>query len=115
MINCWTCKKKVEIYEGVLYRENFKISVFRKVIEKLLGLRQEYKDEKNVVLQLLVNLLKNSLYGEQIRRVTGEKVACKSECWMMTEFNEKFKDYWKIGFGNYIGKMLDDAGLRKEV
>ena len=27
--------KLVQIYEGVIYRENFKISPFRKVIEKL--------------------------------------------------------------------------------
>ena len=31
----------VEIYEGVIYRENFKISPFRKVIEKLFALRQK--------------------------------------------------------------------------
>ena len=36
--------KVVEIYEGVLYRENFKVSPFRKVIEKLFALRQKYKD-----------------------------------------------------------------------
>ena len=35
-----------EIYEGVIYRENFKISSFRKVIENLFALRQKYKDKK---------------------------------------------------------------------
>ena len=39
--------KVIEIYEGVIYRENFKISPFRKVIEKLIALRQKYKDEHN--------------------------------------------------------------------
>ena len=33
--------KVIEIYEGVIYRENFKISPFRKVIEKLFGLRKK--------------------------------------------------------------------------
>ena len=36
---CETVKiggKVIEIKEGLLYRENFKISLFRKVIEKLL-------------------------------------------------------------------------------
>ena len=28
---------KLEIYEGVIYRENFKISPFRKVMEKLFA------------------------------------------------------------------------------
>ena len=39
--------KVIEIYEGVFYRENFKISPFRKVIENAFPLRQKYKDEKN--------------------------------------------------------------------
>ena len=49
--------KVVEIYEGVIYRENFKVSRFRKVIDKLFALRQKYKDEGNEVMQLLVKLL----------------------------------------------------------
>ena len=32
--------KVIEIYEGVIYRENFKVSPFRKVIDKLFELRQ---------------------------------------------------------------------------
>ena len=36
----------IETYEGVIYRENFKISPFRKVIKELFALRQKYKDEK---------------------------------------------------------------------
>ena len=39
--------KVIEIYEGVIYRENFKVSPFRQVLEKLFALRQKYKDEKN--------------------------------------------------------------------
>ena len=38
----------VQIYEGVIYRKNFKTSPFRKVIEKLFALRQEYKDKKMI-------------------------------------------------------------------
>ena len=39
----------VEINEGDIYRENFKISPFRKVIEKLFVSRQKYKDEKKMI------------------------------------------------------------------
>ena len=53
--------KVIEIYEGVIYRENFKVFPFRKVIDKLLALRQKFKDESNDVMQLLVKLLMNSL------------------------------------------------------
>ena len=38
--------KVIQIYQGVLYRENFKISPFKKVIEKLFASRQKYKNEK---------------------------------------------------------------------
>ena len=60
--------KIIEIYEGVIYRENFKVSPFKKVIDKLFELRQKYKNENNDVMQLLVKLVMNSLHGEQIRK-----------------------------------------------
>ena len=41
----------IEIYEGVLYRESFKISPFREDIEKLFALKQKSKDEKNNSMQ----------------------------------------------------------------
>ena len=107
--------KVIEIYEGVVYTENFKISPFRKVIDKLFVLRQKYKDENNYFMQLLVKLLLNSLYGENIRKDMEEKFACKSEAWMMSEYDERVKDYWKTSGINYIVKMIDDAGLEDEV
>ena len=79
-------RKGIEIYEGVIYRKNFKISPFRKIIDKLFALRQKYNDEGNEVTQLLVTLLMNSLYGEQIRKDIEEKFACKSESWMLSKY-----------------------------
>ena len=108
-------EKVIENYEGVKYRVNFKVSPFRKVIDELFALRQKYKDEGNEVMQLLVKLIKNSLYGEQIRKDIEEKFACKSEAWMLGEYDERVKDYWKISGVNYIVKMIDDAGLEDEV
>ena len=55
--------KVIHIYEGVIYRENFKVCPFRKVIDKLFASGQKYKDEGFEVMQLLVKLLMNSLYG----------------------------------------------------
>ena len=107
--------KVVEIYEGVIYRENFKITPFRKVIGKLFALRQKYKDEGNDVMQLLVKLLMNSFYGEQIRKDIEEKFLCKSQMWMETEYDERVKGYWKISGIDYIVKMIDDKGLEDEV
>ena len=33
--------KVIEIYEGVIYGENFKVSTFRNFIDKLFALRQK--------------------------------------------------------------------------
>ena len=107
--------KVIKIYEGVIYRENFKISPFRKVIDILFKLRQKNKDENYEVMQLLVKLLMNSLFGENIRKDIEEKFACKSEMWMRTEYDERVKDYWKISNINYIVKMIDDKGLEDEI
>ena len=103
--------KVVEIYEGVIYRENFKVSPFRKVIEKLFALRQKYKDEKIDLMQGLGKLIMNSLYGVQIRKDFNESYSCKSEIWMKTEFDENVLDYWRLPKGNYIVKMKKDDGL----
>ena len=54
----------------------------------------------------------NSLYGKNIRKDFEEKFACKSEAWMMSEYDERVKDYWKISGNNYIVKIIDDAGLK---
>ena len=66
-------------------------------------------------MQMLVKLIMNSLYGEQIRKDIDESYECKSEHWMMTEYDERILDYQKINHGNYIIKMKDDVGLEDEV
>ena len=71
--------KVIEIYGGVIYREKFDPSPFKKVVDKLFAVRQNYKKENNEVMHLLVKLILNSLYGEQIRKDIEEKLACKSE------------------------------------
>ena len=101
----------VEIYESVIYRENFKRSPLRKVMENLFTLRQKYKDEKKDLMQALVKLIMNSLYGVQIRKDINESYHCKSETWVKTEFDENVLDYWRLPNGNYIVKMRRDDGL----
>ena len=107
--------KVIEIYEDVIYRENFKVSPFKKVIDKLFELRQKYKDESNDVVQLLVNLIMNSLYGQQIRKDIQDGFECKSEAWMMTEYDERVLDNQTINYGNYIVELKDDTGLEDGV
>ena len=33
---------------------------------------------------------------------------------MLSEYDERVKDYWKLSGINYIVKMIDDAGLEDE-
>ena len=62
-------EKVIEIYEGVIYRENFEVSPITKVIDEIFALGLKNKDHENDVMQLLVKLLMNSLYGENVRKV----------------------------------------------
>ena len=71
--------KTIQVYEGVIYRENFKVSPFRNVIDKILALGQKNKNENIDVMQLLVKSILNRLYGEQIRKDIEESFDCKSE------------------------------------
>ena len=38
--------KVIEVYECVIFGENFEVIPFRKVLDKLFASRQNYKDEK---------------------------------------------------------------------
>ena len=81
----------------------------------MFALRQKYKEENNDVMQFLVKLIMNALYGELLRKDITEKYHCKSEMWMQTEYDERVLDYQKNEYGNYIVKMKDDEGLEDEV
>ena len=85
-----------EIYEGVIYGETFKLSPFRKVINDISELRRKYKDENNDVIQLLVKLILNSIYGEQLRKDIEERYSFESKHWIQTECDEREIDYQKI-------------------
>ena len=60
--------KVIQNNKGVIYWENFKISPSKEVFEKLFALRQKYKDEGNDLMQGLVKIIMNGLFGVQIRR-----------------------------------------------
>ena len=77
----------------------------------MFALRQKYKDEENNLMQGLVKLFMNSLYGVQIRRDINESFYCESETWMKTEFDEKVLEYWRLLNENYNVKIKKDDGL----
>ena len=107
--------KVIRIYEGVIYRENFKVSPFERIIDELFALREKYKDERNDVMQLLVKLIMNALYGEFLRKDFLESYQCEPEMWMMTVYDERVVGYQKTNHGIYIVKLKDDDGLEDVV
>ena len=81
----------------------------------MFALKQKHKDEGIEATQLLVKILLNSLYGEQIRKDIEEKIAWKSENRRMTEYDEQVLDYWNISGNKYIVILIEDAGLGDEI
>ena len=104
-------RRVIVIYEGVNFRENFKISPFRKVIEKSFASRKKCKDEHNDLMQGLVKLLMNSLYGVQIRRDIAQSYKCKSQHWKETEYDDNVLENWRLANGTYIVNLKKDDGL----
>ena len=100
-----------EVYEGIIYLEIFEVSPLKKVIDRLFQLRQKNIDKNNDDMQLLVKVIMNSEYGEQIRKDIEESYECKCEAWMVVKYDEKVLDYQKIYFGIYIVKLKDDEEL----
>ena len=80
--------KIIEINAGVIYRANFRLSRIRKVIEFLFTLKQKYKDEGKDLMQNLVKLIMDSLYGVQIREDIDEFYKCKSQHRMKIEYDD---------------------------
>ena len=66
-------------------------------------------------MQMLLKLIMKSFYREFLRKDVLESYQCKSEMWMMTEYDERVLDYQKIKYRNYIVKLKDDEGLEGEV
>ena len=92
----------IEIYEGVIDRENFKISPFRNVIERLFALGKKCKDEHNDLMQGVIKLKMNSLYDVEIRRDIDQSDNCKSQHCMETEYDENVLDYWRLQTVNIL-------------
>ena len=47
--------KVIQIYEGVVYRENFEVSPFEKIFDEIFALRQKYKDKEMMLCNCWLN------------------------------------------------------------
>ena len=105
----------IRIYEGDIYRENFKTSHSRKAIEKLFALGEKNEDERNTLIQFSVKLKMNSLNGVQIRKDNNESYKCISHPWMETENDDKVWDFWGLPSGNFTVKFKKDDGSEGDI
>ena len=83
-------------------------------MDKSFELRQKIKNENNDVLQFLVKVIMNSIYGEQLRSDIEQSYQCKLVNWMMTEYDESFR-LWKKEFRKLYRKIESDNGLENEL
>ena len=77
----------------------------------MFAFRKKYKDEKNDLMQGLLKLIMNILYGVQICKDINVSYKCKSEQWMKIKFDKNVLGYSKKPNGNYIVKMKKVDGL----
>ena len=78
-------------------------------------MRLKYKSEGQDILQEMVKLIMNSIYGQTIRRDIEDEFCCKTENWMKTEYDERVKDYWRLPNGHYIVQLSLDEGVDGEI
>ena len=81
----------------------------KKTLKKILK-RKNYKEPINEVMELLVIFLKKSFSGEQIRKYIEKENACKSELWLLTEYDERVKVFMSVRNGYCIVKLAQDEG-----
>ena len=103
--------KVIKFCEGAILPENLKTSAVREFLNNMITFEQQYKSDGRYLMQGLVNLLLNALYGIQIRKDNIEFYKCKFEHWMQTENKDNALDYWKLSNGNSSAKMEKDDRL----
>lgn len=105
------------IYDGIIYEENYDASPFRSYIEMLFNLRKKFKEEGNKVGDELIKLLMNSLYGKTVQKDITTLNHIWNENTLKNNFDESVKHFEKINDNQYLIKkeMTDDEFLKKNI
>ena len=99
-----------EIYEGIVYEENFSDTPFAN-ITALYNKRNEYKATKNDVGSNLVKTNMNSLYGRTILKDINHSFHIWNENMLKKNFDDTIMNYDKLQSGKYVVQKKDDIGL----
>jgi DNA polymerase type B, organellar and viral len=106
--------KIIRIYEGVIFTSHYEESPFKKFVEHLFELRLKYKKESNDIMQNLVKLMLNSLYGKTIQKDINKEVHIWSEETLREKFDERIVDYSRLPCGKYIVELKEEEGVDVE-
>ena len=88
--------KVIEIYEAILHRENYKLSLLENFVEKLFNLRFKHRIK---VLMKWNNVIKdtgNGLYGQTSSENIEYELKCVNKKWMESEYGTRVVEYWQL-------------------
>ena len=104
--------KKSNIYEGIIYKANFKNSPFKKVVEHLIDPNLKYEEGNDLMVDL-IKLYMSLLYGQSIRKDIDEEYIIRSENWLVKNNDERVVDYGALPNGENVVKNISDPGIDK--
>jgi hypothetical protein len=71
----------------------------------------DYKKQKNDVMQNLVKLMMNSIYGKTIQKDITKEIHIWSEETLREKFDERVADYSELACGKYIVELSEEEGV----
>ena len=104
--------KKSNIYEGIIYKANFKNSPYKKVVEHLIDPNLKYEEGNDLMVDL-IKLYMSLLYGQSIRKDIDEEYIIRSENWLVKNNDERVVDYGALPNGENVVKNISDPGIDK--
>ena len=99
--------------EGIINQGNSKVSLFKKVMEHLFGVKSKYEGEGNELIVDFAKLCLNSLSGESIKEGIDEEYIMKSENWLITNNDERAVGYEHLPKSEYVFNYQSDPGMYK--
>ena len=97
--------KVIEIYEAILHRETYKLSLLENFVEKLFNLRFKHRIK---VLMKWKNVIKdtgNGLYGQTSSENIEYELKCVNKKWMESEYGTRVVEYWQLTSYYYFSKL----------
>ena len=85
--------KVCKSYDGILYRESFMVSLFKKVLEHVFDQKIKDEEERNDLMVDFTKISMTSRYGQSIRKDIDKKLIIRSECWLVKNNDERVVHY----------------------